>query len=117
MMKLRKTLMYVYLLCAVAGLIVPWYYNLQFLLYSGKQFTVYQLFADGMSTSLGASITMDLFIGATPFFIWMMYEGYRLKMKNMWFYFIATYLIAFAFTCPLFLYMRERKLMELEQEA
>jgi hypothetical protein len=111
-MKANKFLMFLYLFLAIAGFALTWYYNLQFILYSGKTFTVSQLFADGMSTSLGASITMDLMIAATAGQIWMMIEGYRLKMKNMWFYLVFTFIIAFAFTFPFFLFMRERKLLK-----
>ena len=40
----------------------------------------------------------------------MVVEGRRLGMRHLWFYVVATFLIAFAFTCPLFLFMRERLL-------
>lgn len=103
--------MWIYLAFAIAGLIVPWYFNLQFILYGDAPFSVGRFLADGMATPLSSSITTDLFIGSTPVLIWMMVEGKRQKMKHLWVYFIFTFLIAFAFTCPLFLFMRERKLM------
>ncbi len=108
-MKNWTILMWVYLLFAIAGIIVPWYYNLQFMLYGDETFSIGRYLADGMATPLSASITTDFFIGTTPVLIWMMVEGSRQKMKHLWFYFIFTFLIAFAFTCPLFLFMRERK--------
>lgn len=114
-MKNRRILSYIYLAFAIAGLIVPWYFNLQFILYSGEPFTLARYFADGTATPLATSITTDFFIGTIPVLIWMMVEGARLKMKHLWFYFAFTFIIAFAFTCPLFLFMRERKLMALEK--
>ena len=109
-MKNWSLLTWIYFLLAILGLIVPWYFNLQFILYGAEPFTVPKFIADGMATPLSSSITTDLFISATAICIWMMVEGKRLKMKYLWAYFICTYLIAIAFTCPLFLFNRERKL-------
>lgn len=107
-MKKWTPLMWIYLIFAIAGLVVPWYFNLQFILYGDEPFSVRRFLADGMATPLSSSITTDFLIGATPVFIWMMVEGRRRKMKHLWFYFVGTFLIAFAFACPLFLFMRER---------
>lgn len=104
----RSKLKWIYLLFAIAGLIVPWYYNLQHILLKGLAgFTLQAYFNAGMSSDLAASITTDFFIGTTPVLIWMMVEASRLKMRNKWLYFFGTFCIAFSFTCPLFLYFRE----------
>jgi len=109
-MKNWTPLMWLYLAFAIAGIIVPWYFNLQFMMYGDEPFTIRRFLADGMATPLSSSITTDFFISSTPVLIWMMIEGKRLKMKRLWFYFIFTFMIAFAFTCPFFLFMRERKI-------
>jgi len=103
-------LMFFYLLCAVAGMIVPWYYNLQFMMYGDEPFTIRRFIADGMATPLSSSLTMDFLIGASAAFMWMIVEGIRLKMKRLWLYVIVTFLVAFAFSFPLFLFFRERRL-------
>jgi len=36
-------------------------------------------------------------------------------MKNMWVVYIGTFLIAFAFSAPYFLFLRERRIIELEK--
>jgi len=103
-------LMFFYLLCAIAGLIVPWYYNLQFMMYGDEPFTIRKFIGDGMATPLSSSLTMDFVIGASAAFMWMIVEGIRVKMKRLWLFVIVTFLVAFAFSFPLFLFFRERKL-------
>jgi len=109
-MKNWTLLMWVYLFLAIAGLIVPWYFNLQFISEEGGEFPIRDFVAQGFATSGAASLTSDLLIGASAVTIWMIVECRRLKMKGLWLYLVFTYLIAFAFACPLFLLMRERKL-------
>jgi hypothetical protein len=46
----------------------------------------------------------------------MIMEAKRLGMKRVWLYIGASGVTAFAFTFPLFLAMRERKLAQLEAE-
>ncbi|GAB4034260.1 DUF2834 domain-containing protein [Spirosoma gilvum] len=106
-------IMLFYLLCALAGLIIPWYFNIQHILYGDTPFTVMTWLRAGMATPLTRSITTDFLIGTTPVLIWMVREGYRLNMRFIWLYVLFTFLIAFAFTCPLFLFFRERKLQVL----
>ena len=109
-MKQSKILMYMYLSFAILGLFIPWYFNLQHILYSPLPFTLIEYFKQGTATPLASSITTDFFIGTIPVLIWMMIEADRLGMKYKWIYFILTFMIAFAFTCPLFLYNREKML-------
>jgi hypothetical protein len=40
----------------------------------------------------------------------MFFEGKRLKMKYVWLYILGSFVTAIAFTFPLFLAMRERKI-------
>lgn len=42
--------------------------------------------------------------------VWMLLEIRKLNMKYFWLYVLSTFLIAFAFTFPLFMFFRERKL-------
>ncbi|MBC7889070.1 MAG: DUF2834 domain-containing protein [Ferruginibacter sp.] len=110
MKKRMSSVMIMYLLFAIAGALVPWYFNVQQMLYGEEPFTMLNWLKAGMANPFTSSITTDFLIGTTPVLIWMMIEGKRLKMKWLWIYFILTFLIAFAFTCPLFLFNRERKM-------
>jgi hypothetical protein len=111
-MKKFSPLMVFYLLCSIAGLIIPWYYNYQYML-TQQPFTPSIYFRAGMVSPLSSSITTDFLIGASAVFIFMIIEGRRLKMKYLWFYVVFTFVIAWAFTCPLFLFNRERALQRL----
>lgn len=109
-MKPNKLLLYFYFTFSILGLIIPWYFNIQQLM-SPLPFTLFEYFRQGMATPFAASITTDFFIGTIPVLIWMMIEAERVGMKYKWAYFILTFMIAFAFTCPLFLYNREKLLL------
>ena len=54
-------------------------------------------------------LSADLLIVALAGSIFMIIEGRRLGMKNLWLYIALSGVTAFAFTFPLFLAMRERK--------
>lgn len=97
-----------YLLCALAGAIVPWYFNIKAMQQYNTVMVLGHYFKDGTATPLAASITTDFFIGTTPVLVWMMREAKRIGMKRWWLL-PATFLISFAFACPLFLALREHK--------
>jgi len=99
-----------YLVCAIAGAIIPWYYNLVQVLNGPEEFSMTNYFKGGFANNFAASITTDFFIGTTPVLVWMIVEGKKLKMKGVWWYVPFSFIISFAFTCPLFLFNRQRKL-------
>jgi hypothetical protein len=99
-----------YGLCAAAGAVVPWYFNLRFMRESGELLTPQRWLAEGFVTPLAGSITSDFLIGTIPVLVWMVVEARRLGMRNLWVFVVGTFLVSFAFTCPLFLLLRERHL-------
>lgn len=109
-MKNITPLQLVYLLFSLAGLCIPWYFNAQQLMHGTEPFTFANYIGAGMANNFTSSITTDFFIATIPLLIWMIVEGRRLKMKFMWAYVLFTFMIAFAFTCPLFLFFRDRKI-------
>jgi len=94
----------VYLLLSIAGLIGTWYFNL-LAIKQGRDF-----FADWGSSPAVSSATTDLLIAASAASIFMYYESKRLKMKYVWLFILGSFVTAIAFTFPLFLAFRERKL-------
>lgn len=107
-------LMIFFLACSILGLIVPWYFNLQHILYSPIALTVSEYYRQGTATPLAASLTWDLLIGATAATTFMMIEIRRLNMRFGWLYLVATFLFAFACAFPLFMFMRERQLQKIQ---
>jgi hypothetical protein len=95
---------------AAAGAVTPWYFNIVWMRQTGSLLTPSALLAGGFITPLTSSLTTDFFIGTTPVLVWMVVEARRLGMRHSWAYVLGTFAIAFAFTCPLFLMMRELKL-------
>jgi hypothetical protein len=62
-----------------------------------------QLFINRVSTLFA----LDLFITATVFIVFALYEGFKLKIKHLWIPFIATIIVGASLGFPLFLYLRE----------
>ena len=95
-------------LCAAAGAIVPWYFNLSYCFAHGRMFTPSELLAAGFTVSpLHSSIAADFWIGTTPALVSMIIEGRRLGMRAWCAFIVVTFTIAFAPAFSLFLLMRE----------
>ncbi|MCP5097092.1 MAG: DUF2834 domain-containing protein [Chloroflexi bacterium] len=96
----------VYLLLALSGAVGTWYFNLQMADLS-------QFFVLMWETPVSSSITVDVMVASFTFIMWMVPEGKRLGMSP-WLIvglLVLTWLIAFAFTFPLFMFFRERTLL------
>ncbi len=111
-------LQYIYAALALAGLVVPWIFNLQYMQANPGGFNAVHFVQEAMTTSAGSSLTVDIGIVAVAASIFMFVEARRLGMKagpvN-----IATPLIvysvciAIASGLPLFLLLRERRIQKL----
>lgn len=98
----RKTL---YLILAVIGLIVPYYFLISFVTTYGvdpRQF-FHQLFGAPISTFF----SVDLIISGVVFLVFLHSEGLRLSMKHRWIYLLALCAVGLSFALPLFLWARE----------
>ena len=98
----------VFLILAIIGFIVPFYFLFLFLSANGFDLSllVQQIFANNAFIAFVA----DLSISIVVFWIYMFAEANKLQMKNAWLYFLASSLIGLSFALPLFLYFRERQL-------
>ena len=96
-----------YLVMAIIGVCVTWYFNIQFMIqYQG--FSAWTFIKDCYVNAASSSISNDLTVVVVTFLFWSWFEARRLNMRHWWLYVVLTFSIAIAFTCPLFLYMRER---------
>ena len=112
-----KWLKWVYLILAIFGAILPTLANIEFAKSYGASFDI-QLFIDlANNNPASQSLSRDLFIGATAVFIWIISESKRLQMKNLWVVILTTFIIAFAFSAPLFLYLRELRIEEINRDS
>ena len=94
-----------YLLLAIAGLVGTWYFNFLAITQSRN------FFADWSSTPAVLSATTDLFVVATAASVFIFFESKRLKIKYWWLFILGSFVTAIAFTFPLFMALRERKLL------
>ena len=98
----------IYLVLALLGLLIPYYFLFKFLGSNGLNISllVQQLFANNISTFFA----VDLVISILVFWIYMFEEANKLQMKNSWLYLLASLLVGLSFALPLFLYFRARKM-------
>lgn len=97
----------VFLVLAVVGLIGTWTYN-AIAIIEMRDF-IGDLVSSGPAVS---SINVDLLVVAIAGSVFIIVEARRLGMRFGWLYVVASGITAFAFTFPLFLAMRQRKLNE-----
>ncbi len=103
------TIELVFLAMAVIGVGATWYFNALFYMETADT-SITNFIAQTVTTLPAKSISADISVVATTFLIWMVYEARKLKMKHWWIFIPLTFLIAIAFTFPLFLFFRERRL-------
>ena len=99
---MRKTM---YLVGAIVGTVVPYYFLIQFLKQYGLDFPLFL-----QHTSANAIATMfvvDLLISSFVFWVFLFAEGRRLEMGNLWVYVLLNLFVGLSLALPLFLYFRE----------
>lgn len=97
-----------WLVIALAGLIGTWIFN-ALAIVQMRNF-IGDWVGSGPAVS---SLTVDLLVVAVAGCILIVVEARRLGMKRAWLYIVLSGITAFAFTFPLFLAMRERRLTDL----
>lgn len=93
-----------YLFLSIIGLFGTWYFNL-ISIKIGSDFI-----ADWTSTPAVSSAAVDLIVTASAASVFIFFESKRLKIKYGWLFIVGSFITAIAFTFPLFLAIRERKL-------
>tara|TARA_R110002020_G_scaffold14423_15_gene51263 strand:- start:6831 stop:7220 length:390 start_codon:yes stop_codon:yes gene_type:complete len=101
-----------YLVLAIAGLIGTWFFNALAIIQL-RDF-IGDLVSSGPAVS---SITVDLLVVAIAGSVFIVAEARRLGMRRAWLYIVLSGVTAFAFTFPLFLAMRQRRLTARVLEA
>jgi hypothetical protein len=93
---------------SIVGLVGTWFFN-ALAIVQVRDF-LGDWFGSGPAVN---SLGVDLLVVAVAGSILIIIEARRLGMKRAWLYIVLSGITAFAFTFPLFLAMRERKLVEL----
>ena len=110
-------LSWVYLALAIAGGVLPWLANLAFIQQYGAAFDLGLFVRLANANPAAQSLARDLGIGATAVTVWMVSESRRLHMRGLIWVLLSCVTIAFACGAPLFLYLRERRLAEINQQG
>jgi len=104
---------YVYLGLAAVGAVWPWLANLAFIQQHGAGFDLGLFVQLANANPAATSLSRDLAVGASAVTVWMVVEARRLGLRGLGWVLLSCVTVAFAFGCPLFLYLRERRLAEL----
>lgn len=107
-------LKHAYLILAILGIAYTWYFNIQFYLTEDNT-SILNFIAQTKTTFASQSLVADLTVVVVTFLVWMTYESLKLKIKYWWMLVPLTFLVAIAFTFPLFLYMRATRLEVLKE--
>ena len=111
----------IYAALTIIGFVWTNYYLVQFTVDTKGEFTlsnflnfdlnpfIEQVYANSASSFIAIDVTIAALCGI----IIIVTEGRRLKMKLWGLYIVAIFLVSFGFGFPLFLFMRERKQMEM----
>ena len=100
----------------IAGAAFTTVSNIEFVKDYGPGFDVVKFLELATNNPASQSLSFDLLFVASAIFIWMFIESRRLSMRHFWIIILATFSIAIAFSAPLFLFLRERRLLEINEE-
>ena len=104
---------YIYLALSVFGICYTWYYNIQWFQVVEDP-TFLNFFKDAQANFAGKSFGADLTVVVITFFVLYIPDAIKLKIRFWWILIPLTFIIAVAFTFPLYLYMRENALEKLK---
>lgn len=97
---------HIYLLLSVLGLCYTWYYNIQYF-QTAIDPSFFNFFRDAKCSFPAQSLGADIRMVVITFFVFYIPDAIKLKIKFWWILIPLTFLIAVAFTFPLYLYWRE----------
>jgi hypothetical protein len=105
-----------YLVLALAGIVMTGYYNLQFMQESGGGFDIGAFIAASAPNAAAKSLSWDLTIACLAGLLWIFLESRRLGLRFFWIYIILAFGVAYAFAFPLFLFVRQGKLESMQNQ-
>jgi hypothetical protein len=103
---MHKSLFWVYLVLSIIGLVTAWIFNGIAVMNNENYMAAW------FGTAVDWVLSGDFTIVAIAVVVFMISEARRLTMKRVWIYILLSGVTALAFTFPLFMAMRERKLAE-----
>jgi len=105
---MKRNNRFTFLILALLGAVVPLAVLAPFLYAHGLAPGLFM--KQLLATPVSRFFAFDVLISAMTFWVFMLREGRRLEMKNLWIYVVCTLLVGVSLGLPLFLFFRERKL-------
>ena len=97
----------VYTILIALGVIIPMYYNIQYM--SGGGNLLVDFFTVPLDSAVTASVLFDLLIALAVYNVLLFSEGRALGTRNFIICIVVSWLVSFAAGLPLFLLLRERQ--------
>jgi hypothetical protein len=107
----KSKLFYIYLALAILGLITTWYFNVRYM-QAGGSFAPAPFLQNAFANYLTSALSLDVYITAIAFSIWVFPESRRLNIRWPIMYVFLCFFGALAFAFPLFLAMRTKAMEE-----
>ncbi len=105
----KSALIPLYQALAVVGLLATWFYNGQYIL-GGGGLAPAEFFGTAFANVLTTAITIDVYLSAVTFSVWVVVDARRNSLKRPWLYLALCFLVGLAIALPLYLAHRERAL-------
>jgi Terpene cyclase DEP1 len=105
-MSKKSSLTVLYYALALVGFLATWYYNGQYILHGGGLGTS-QFFGAAFANSLTTAITIDVYLAALVFSVWVISDSKRISQKWPWLYVVLCLCVGLAVSFPLYLANRE----------
>lgn len=105
-MSKKSNLASVYYAFAVVGFIATWYYNGLYIL-NGGGLGPNEFFGAAFANSLTTAITIDVYLAALVFSVWVVNDSKRAPVKWPWLYVVLCFAVGLAIAYPLYLARRE----------
>lgn len=103
-----------YLVLCILGTVLPYAQFVPFLFENGLDLKLF--FEQASANQISRFAFTDLLISSLVLWVFVFWEGSRLKMKHLWVYVASNLLVGVSLGLPLFLLMRQRKLEETGEE-
>ena len=104
-MKIVKSLPALYFVLAAVGLIATWYYNILYFS-EGGGIAPGQFFGAAFANNLTTAITIDIYLSALVFSVWVWFESKAKSLKWPLLYIAVCFGVGLAVALPLFLGVR-----------
>lgn len=105
----KNKLKWFYFLMSVVGLILPWIFNLEY--FANSENIHFLPYLNTLTVNPATTgLTIDVYLAALVFSVWLVKESHELRIKNSFLYIIACFGLGIAFAFPLFLAVRESKI-------